>query len=147
MAELYFYRLEGRPLIDVLPQLVEKSRERGWRVVVEAGLADSLPDISRALWTFRPDAFLPHGFEGDGADEPVWLTATAGDNPNRAEARLFVSGAVPGDISALSRAMYLFAADDAAAVEAARERWKSAKAEGHGVRYFIHAEGRWKEQG
>ncbi|MDP4823092.1 MAG: DNA polymerase III subunit chi, partial [Aestuariivirgaceae bacterium] len=35
MSEIWFYRLEGRSVADVLPTLLEKSMERGWRTVVE----------------------------------------------------------------------------------------------------------------
>ncbi len=37
MTEVFFYHLEARPLEQVVPQLLEKSLERGWRAVVEVG--------------------------------------------------------------------------------------------------------------
>src|SRR5690606_32265473 len=37
MTEILFYHLEAQPLERVLPLLIEKSLERGWRVVVETG--------------------------------------------------------------------------------------------------------------
>ena len=145
MAELFFYRLEGKPVADVLPQLLEKSLERGWRVAVELGRTEEIPELSRKLWASRAESFLAHGHEGDGAHQPIWLTAGA-DNPNAASVRIFVEGAVPRDVMGLERAIYLFEASDEAAVAAARERWKQAKAEGTPSRYFIHKDGRWSEQ-
>jgi len=146
MSELWFYRLEGRTVADVLPQLLEKSTERGWRTVVECGNAEVIPKLSQRLWSYRDEAFLAHGFEGEGAHQPIWLTAGP-DNPNGSKARMYVEGAVPGDVSTLDRAMYIFEKSDESAIEAARERWKQAKAEGLEVRYFIYAEGKWTEQG
>lgn len=146
MGELVFYRLEGRTVADVLPQLLEKSLERGWRTVVECGTPEAIPKLSQRLWSYRDEAFLAHGFEGDGTHQPIWLTAGQ-DNPNGAKARLYVEGAVPGDVSGLERAMYIFEKEDETAIEAARERWKQAKAEGLAVRYFIYADGKWTEQG
>lgn len=145
MSEIWFYRLEGRSVADVLPTLLEKSMERGWRTVVECGNADAIPKISQRLWSYRDDAFLAHGHEGDGTQQPIWLTAGS-DNPNGAKARLYIEGAVPGEVSGLDRAMYIFEKEDETAIEAARERWKQAKAEGLNVRYFIFAEGKWNEQ-
>ena len=145
MSELWFYRLEGRTIADVLPQLLEKSLERGWRTVVECGNPDAIPKLSQRLWSYRDVAFIAHGHEGEGAQQPIWLTAGP-DNPNHAQARLYVEGAVPGDVSGLDRAMYIFEKSDETAIEAARERWKLAKAEGLSVRYFIYADGKWAEQ-
>ena len=47
MTEVLFYHLEHQPLERVLPSLVEKTLERGWRAVVQAGggiVADSVPE-------------------------------------------------------------------------------------------------------
>ena len=35
MTEILFYHLERQPLEDVLPRLLERSLERGWKVVVQ----------------------------------------------------------------------------------------------------------------
>ena len=145
MAELWFYRLEGRAVGDVLPQLLEKSLERGWRAVVETGSPDAIPPLSQKLWGYRPESFLAHGHEGDGAGQPVWLTAESG-TPNGAAVRFYVEGAVPGDVSGLERGIYIFESSDEPAIEAARARWKQAKAEALPARYFIFRDGRWEEQ-
>ncbi|MFL4968611.1 MAG: DNA polymerase III subunit chi, partial [Xanthobacteraceae bacterium] len=36
MTEILFYHLQGQPLDRVLPNLLERSLERGWRIVVQA---------------------------------------------------------------------------------------------------------------
>ena len=42
MADILFYHLQNKALEAVLPTLLAKSLERGWRVVVEAGSPERL---------------------------------------------------------------------------------------------------------
>ena len=50
--EILFYHLERARLMDVLPSLLEKSLQRGWRVVVQAANNNKqVEGISNALWT------------------------------------------------------------------------------------------------
>ncbi|MGA7117695.1 MAG: DNA polymerase III subunit chi, partial [Hyphomicrobium sp.] len=39
-SEVLFYHLERQPLERVLPGLLEKTLQRGWRAVVQAGSAE-----------------------------------------------------------------------------------------------------------
>ena len=93
-GEMLFYHLEHQPLDRILPNLVEKTVERGWRAVVQAGTAERLEAIDTLLWTFREDSFIPHGTakEGTPAEQPVFLTTTE-ENPNAAAVRFLVDGA------------------------------------------------------
>ena len=61
MTEILFYHLQRHPLERVLPALVEKSLERGWRVVVQAASEERVEALDAHLWNFRDDSFLPHG--------------------------------------------------------------------------------------
>ena len=61
MTEILFYHLQRQPLERVLPALLEKSLERGWRVVVQGSSEERLEALDAQLWTFRDDSFLPHG--------------------------------------------------------------------------------------
>ena len=73
MTELYFYHLQNQPLERVLPPLLEKSLERGWRVVVQAGSQERVEALDAHLWTYREDGFLPHATErdSDARDQPI----------------------------------------------------------------------------
>ncbi len=86
MTEILIYQLQRQPLERVLPALIEKSLERGWRVIVQAASEARLEALDARLWTFRDDSFLPHGTwrEAEAGQQPVLLTLD-GDNPNRAE--------------------------------------------------------------
>ena len=51
MAEVLFYHLETRPLEAVMPLLLEKTLERGWRAVVEVGSRERADRWCRAKAT------------------------------------------------------------------------------------------------
>ncbi len=114
MTEVLFYHLEHQPLERVLPSLVEKTLERGWRAVVQAGSEERVEALDTLLWTYREDSFLPHGTKRDGNPEaqPVFLT-TGEDNPNGASVRFLVDGAEAGELSGYARIVYLFDGRDA----------------------------------
>ena len=137
MTEILFYHLTERTLEQVLPGLLEKSLERGWRAVVQAGSDERVEALDTHLWVWREESFLAHSAQRDGmeAHQPVWLT-TDGDNPNGAKIRFLVDGAMPPDLSGYDRAVYLFDGHDNASVEHARARWKAEKSAGHDVTYW-----------
>jgi DNA polymerase III subunit chi len=148
VPEVLFYHLERQPLERVLPQLISKTLERGWRAVVQAGSEERVEAISMALWVTGEESFLPHGTARDGnADlQPVWITHTD-ETPNGATVRFLVDRARPGDVSGLERIVYLFDGKDAEALTEARSAWKASQAAGHAVTYWREdAQGRWQKQ-
>jgi DNA polymerase-3 subunit chi len=150
MTELLFYHLHRQPIEKVLPALLEKSLERGWRVVVQAATEERVEALDAHLWTYRDDGFLPHGTakEGEAAAQPVLLT-TGDDNPNGANVRFLIDGAaVPSDAASYQRIVLLFDGEDDDAVATARARWSEAKAQGFDVTYWQPDEqGRWQQKG
>jgi len=145
MTDVLFYHLEQQPLERVLPTLVEKTRERGWRAVVQAGSDERVAALDTLLWTYRDDSFLPHATKRDGnaALQPVYLTASE-ENPNASEVRFLVDGAELMALDGYLRIVYLFDGRDAAAVAKAREFWKRAKELGCQVTYWQQtASGGW----
>lgn len=149
MTEILFYQLKGQTLDQVLPPLIARSLERGWRVVVQASSEERIEALDSHLWTWRDDAFLPHGTwrDAEPAEQPVLLTVYEG-NPNGAAIRFLVEGAeMPGDVSAYERLVLLFDGDDPEALETARRRWTKAKNDGLNVTYWRTDEnGRWQRQ-
>jgi DNA polymerase IIIc chi subunit len=69
MTEILFYHLVGQRLEQALPQLLEKSLERGWNALVRAGSEERLAVLDEALWTYSEASFLPHGREEEGEPE------------------------------------------------------------------------------
>ncbi len=149
MTEILFYHLQRQPIERVLPALLEKSVERGWRVVVQVASDERVDALDAHLWTFRDDAFLPHGVwrDSEASEQPILLTVND-DNPNRASVRFLLDGAaMPADATAYERIVLLFDGEDPEAVEAARARWQAAKAEGLAVTYWQSDEdGRWQRK-
>lgn len=150
MTEMLFYHLKGQTPEQVLPALLQKSLDRGWRVVVQASSDERVEALDAHLWTWRDDAFLPHGTaqDAEAALQPIVLTVNE-ENPNGATVRFLVDGAtMPGNGDGYDRIVVLFNGDDPDAVDAARERWTKAKAAGLEVTYWQSDEqGRWRRQG
>src|SRR6185503_11967177 len=148
MAELLFYHLERQPLESALPGLLQRSLDRGWRVVVKVGSDERLESLNAHLWSFDDASFLPHGAASDGyaEDQPIWLT-TGDDNPNGAIVRFLVDGADAADLGGYQRTVFMFDAADQEAVKKARAAWKAA-ATSHDATYWKQEEnGRWTKQG
>ena len=142
MTETLFYHLERRSLEEILPGLVEKSLQRGWRAAIKTDTSERSDALDTLLWTYDDQSFLAHAQLGDGdaAGQPVLITVEEG-NPNSANIFFYVGGARPGDWAALNdlaRVVLLFDGRDAQALAAARAAWKDAKGAGHDVTY-------WKE--
>jgi DNA polymerase III subunit chi len=149
MTEMLFYHLQRQPLERVLPSLLEKSLERGWRVVVQAASDERVDALDAHLWTYRNESFLAHGTyrENEAALQPVLLTVHD-DNPNGASIRFLIDGApVPQDAAKYQRIVLVFDGEDDEAVAAARLRWSDAKAQGFEVTYWQCDEnGRWEKK-
>jgi DNA polymerase-3 subunit chi len=149
MTEILFYQLKGQTLEQVLPGLLQRSLDRGWRVVVQASSPERVEALDAHLWTWRDDAFLPHGTwrDSEAAEHPVLLTLNA-DNPNGAIVRFLIEGAaMPENASAYQRIVLLFDGEDADALDAARARWREAKSAGFEVTYWQTDErGGWRRQ-
>ena len=59
MTELLFYHLQRQPVERVLPALLEKSYDRGWKVIVQAMADERVDALDAHLWTYKDDGFLP----------------------------------------------------------------------------------------
>ena len=142
MTETLFYHLERRTLEDVLPGLIEKTLERGWRAVIRCDSAERADALDTLLWTYDEASFLPHAQQGDGdpAQQPVLITVEDA-NANSANVLFLVGGATPPAWDApgdLTRIVLMFDGRDPAMLSAARASWKDAKSAGRDVTY-------WKE--
>ena len=145
--EIWFYHLERSTLDQVLPGLLEKTRERGWKALVRASDERLLDDIDERLWTYRDDSFLAHGRATgpDAARQPI-LLSTEAENPNGAQALFILDQSELGDTKGFDRCFIIFDGRDEAAVSAARVRWKTLKNAGANLAYWKQSpEGRWEK--
>jgi DNA polymerase-3 subunit chi len=152
MTEIWFYHLQRQTLDRALPSLIEKSLERGWRVVVQATSEERLAALDQWLWTYSEASFLAHGraSDGDGALQPVYLS-TGAENPNGASVRFFIEGAeVAASLGedAYERAIVVFDGANEDELAAARLQWRELKERGFALTYWRQNEaGRWEKQG
>ena len=147
MTAVSFYHLQGAPLERALPRLMDRVLKSGLRAVILAASDERVDQLNALLWTFDPGSFLAHGTaeDGFGGDQPVYLT-TEEENPNGAAVLVLVDGVDPAYKSEFERCLDLFDGKDAAAVTAARERWRAAQSAGHEVTYWKQDDaGRWQE--
>jgi DNA polymerase-3 subunit chi len=149
MTEVLFYHLQGMSLENVLPPLLEKSLERGWRVVVQSTSPERADALDTHLWTYREDSFLPHATwrVADAKDQPILLAVEA-DNPNRANVRFLVdNAAMPADAHVYERVVLVFNGEDTEALAAARLAWTDCKSRGFEVTYWQADErGHWQRR-
>src|ERR1700752_2854316 len=127
MTEVLFYHLQNMALESVLPPLLEKSLERGWRVVVQSTSQERSDALDAHLWTYRDDSFLPHATTRatDLADQPIVLCEEEG-NPNGANVRFLIdNAALPTYSESYERMVLVFNGDDADSLAAARSAWSA----------------------
>jgi DNA polymerase III subunit chi len=152
VTETLFYHLEQRALEDVLPGLIEKSLERGWRALIKTESAERSDALDNLLWTYDEASFLAHAQAGEGEPgrQPVLITVED-ENPNSAKILFCVGGAEPSDwtsLSSLARVVMLFDGRNPSFLAQARAAWKKAKDAGHDVTYWKESSsGKFEKQG
>ena len=139
-----FYHLTLRRLDRALPQIAEKVLAGGARLLVVSGEAGQRAALDRALWTYAPASFLPHGVagEGDDAAQPVLI---AGDPVAANGARMvaIVDGVWRDEALGFDRAFHFFGEDH---VGAARAAWRGlAGREDVERRYWKQTERGWEQ--
>ena len=147
-CEVWFYHLERTGLDQALPELLQKTLARGWRALVRSPNRDRVEHLDGWLWSFRDDAFLPHGMadEPQASRQPVLLSA-APENLNDAHALFLIDDAEPGPLDGFERCIVLFDGRDESMAAAARRRWTEFKTAGCPVSYWRqNAQGRWEKQ-
>jgi DNA polymerase III subunit chi len=146
-CEVWFYHLERTGLEQALPELLEKTLQRGWKAIVRSSAVERIEHLDGWLWTYRDDSFLPHAsaMEPGAERQPVLLTIGE-DNPNAADALFLVDGAEPGDLSAYQRCVVLFDGADEDQLQRARGQWTALKARGLPASYWKQQARGWEKQ-
>ena len=145
--EIWFYHLERSTLDQVLPGLLEKTLQRGWRALVRGATPHRLDDIDEHLWTWRADSFLPHGLvsEAHAARQPI-LLSESGENLNAAQALFIVDESELGATEGYERCFIIFDGRNEQALQQARERWRTLKTAKANLAYWKQTdEGRWEK--
>jgi DNA polymerase III subunit chi len=147
-VEVLFYHLQGQSLEQTLPQLLERTLQRGWKAVVRASSPERLKALDDHLWTFTDESFLPHGLQDDAqAGQCPIVLALGEDRLNDADVCFSVDGAPLPSTDGWTRLVLIFDGGDADALAAARSQWKDVKARGLQATYWQQApEGRWEQK-
>jgi len=149
MTDILFYHLERQPLQRVLPFLLEKSLERGWRALVRTPSQERVQAIDEMLWTSAEDGFLPHAMPGEleAEHEPILITSLT-DEPNQPHILFLVDGsALPDNVTTYERIVLLFDGNDELALSQARMAWKEIRARGLNGTYWQQNDGgRWEKK-
>jgi DNA polymerase-3 subunit chi len=149
-APALFYHLTHSPREQVMAMLLTRATAQGWRIELRADPSGGpLAQIDERLWRGGPTDFLPHGIEGGDHDalQPVLITNTPPDaSAGRFDAVMAVSGAQVSaqDCEGRHRLWILFDGNDPAALNHAREQWKTLTSQGVEGQYWSEAEGSWK---
>lgn len=147
MSDIRFYHLTKTSLEAALPQLLEKTLDRGWRAVVCAGSSERVEALAAHLWTYSDEAFLPHGTPKDGYPglQPVWLD-TSDSNVNGAHVLFLTEGTQVSNLDAYGVIAELFDGNDTEAVATARAHWRAHREGGHAPTYWKQDDcGRWRK--
>ncbi len=147
MSDIRFYHLAHQTLAQALPRLLEKALQSGHRMLVKAPSTEAVERLNTALWTDRPESFLPHGSAKDGhaTEHPVWLTASD-ENPNGASVLVLVEGAHSEHLGDYTLICDMLDGTQAQAVALGRTRWKHYKEAGHTVTYWQQSPQGWEKK-
>lgn len=147
VTDYWFYHLEASTLEGVVPGLLEKTLQKGWRALVKLP-TDKLAQMDELLWTFRDDSFLPHGREDEPQSDlqPILLTATL-DSAQGFDAVFLIDGAEIADMTGVSRVMVMINGRSQDDIQRERGRWKTLKAEDASLAYYQQDDrGRWEKK-
>ncbi len=139
-----FYHLTQSPVEAVLPQIAAKLLQSSARLLVVSEDAAQIVRMDEALWSYRPDSFLPHGTvdSAHAAAQPV-LLSTRMDPQNGAQNVALADGIWREEALGFERVFYLF---DQNTIEGARGAWRSLGENADVSRHFWKQDERGKWQ-
>ncbi|WND02339.1 DNA polymerase III subunit chi [Temperatibacter marinus] len=137
MPDIRFYHLENEGLEGALPKLMERVISAGLRAVVKVKDTDQSALIDELLWSYKPDAFLPHDTEDSPqvSLQPILIT-TQQHRLNEAECLILLDADNWDDFDPFKRILYMFDGKNEEVVTAARLDWKAFKEKGFEMSYW-----------
>ncbi len=147
MTEYWFYHLEGSTLEGVLPELLEKTRARGWRAIVKMP-EEGLAALDSYLWTYKDDSFLPHGRDDEpmADQQPIILTSTAASSES-AQCAFLLDGEQMDMAAETQRCIVMINGRSETDVARARSQWKRLKDAGETLSYWQQTDrGGWEKK-
>ncbi|GEQ96756.1 DNA polymerase III subunit chi [Iodidimonas gelatinilytica] len=149
VAEVRFYHLQRQTLEVAFPKLLERVLDRGLKACVRVPDPSTLESLDRALWTYDPVSFLPHGTKESGFPErqPAYLTMED-TCPNGADTLILINAApAPQDLGGYQMCLYMFDGQDEDIVGQARADWLAWKEKTEKRSYWQQKEqGSWEQK-
>lgn len=146
MGNALFYHLTQSSADQLVPSLVGKSRQAGWRVELRGTDAGRMARLDELLWL--GEGFLPHGLAGGPHDSMQPVLLTVGGTGVAAECVIALDGAAvaPAECAPAQRVCIVFDGNDPAALDRARGQWRELAAAGVAAEYWSEAGGRWQKK-
>lgn len=122
-------RFASQPLLLVC-ELCLKASNAGMQTVVLARDQAQAEELDDLLWSFNPDAFIPHQIAGSDEDEEEAVVLIAAPGQDSVERPLVINLRDTAWLQPCERVLEVVP-DDPAAREPLRERWRQYKAAGY----------------
>ena len=122
-------RFSGQPLLLVC-ELCRKANDAGLATLVLARDSAQAEELDDLLWSFNPDAFIPHQIAGSDEDEEEALVLIAAPGQQAGLRPLVINLRDAAWMEPCDRVLEVVP-DDPAAREPLRERWRQYKAAGY----------------
>lgn len=107
MTQIDFYVLQDESVEaqhHFACRLIEKAVRQGNRVLLATKDADETQQMNSALWSFRPDAFVPHALDGDtNAEQAPVLISHQGDDASHHDVLVNLRLDIPEQFSRFQR--------------------------------------------
>ncbi|MDC0344695.1 DNA polymerase III subunit chi [Alphaproteobacteria bacterium] len=147
MTQVIFYQLTSLPVERALPKVLEKVIEAGFRVHVLTPDEARTADLNKALWTYHPQSFLPHGsaVEGNPTKQPIWLSHKR-DHENGAQVLALVDNVFQDELGAYDKCLYFFSQQYTPGRAKAKEHWQALIQKGYSCTMWLQkATGSWEK--
>ncbi len=152
MTETRYYHLTKTTTAEALPELLQKTLQRGWRAVVILNNQEDVQRLNNHLWTYDNNSFLPHGSKDSKSPidnpeaQPIWLTCDD-ENLNDANVLFLCDGVDSKNILKFDLVCRIFDGNDANIIDRARKSWKDQKTSDHDLTYWQQSDnGAWHKK-
>ncbi len=141
-----FYCLTQTPVEKALPRVLEKAVEAGLRAKIFVKNEERMEELNKALWTYHPQSFLPHGSAKEGQPDlqPIYISAI-NENENGATV-LALPDQDLGEIPAgIEKVLYFYHQAFQPGVANAKAHWAQLKEAGHPLTLWTQTASGWEK--
>ncbi|MEM7618781.1 MAG: DNA polymerase III subunit chi [Pseudomonadota bacterium] len=148
MTEVRFYHLQKQSLDQALPLILEKAYGANYKSLVIMQDENEAERMCSLLWTYKQNAFLPHGGKKDGnaEEQPIWIS-DVDENENSANALILTQGVTSNKTGEYDLVCEMLNGHSDQEISNARARWKKYQDLGYETTYWFQNEaGNWAKK-